>query len=186
LPSRDAHRAQVDQARLRLDPDKLAKLDLDKLFKIVAMLSNPEIGERAAAAVIGTDLLEAAGLWWGDVVLALTLVAEARKADEANAALLAEIAALQAELEESRAENSRGVALSVWNDVGAKITSAQRCAQWVLDLHRQGRLHLTPDELDFLGKSVPRRHGPLSPNQRAWLEGILNRAVRRTGLVPPT
>jgi hypothetical protein len=106
-------------------------------------------------------------------------------ATEAAAELAAALNDAEQRIAELAAELSRGTAIAVWNDVGAKIGSNRVAADWALGLHRRGLVYLSEKEIDFLGTTVPRWVGPLRPKQQAWLQGILDRAVERSGMTPP-
>ena len=75
--------------------------------------------------------------------------------------------------------------IAIWNDVGARSTNSCDAAQWALDLHRAGRIWLSPREIDFLA-SCTAWQGGLTAKMAEWLRGILDRAVAATGCVPPS
>lgn len=174
MPPANTHSAQVNQAR--------PSLDLAKFTLIVARLGSDHEGERSNAVTLGGRLLQAAGMRWEDFIEAYR---RAELATEAAAALLAENIALREELEQLRAENSRGTAVALWNEVGAQVSDTRTAAEWALDLHHRGVVWLAPDfEVAFLRRCTTWT-GRLTPKMRPIFQRIMDRIVERTGLTPP-
>ena len=88
-------------------------------------------------------------------------------------------------LRNSRPVSGNNTNVAIWNDVGAQTTDTRAGAQWALDLHRAGRIWLSPREIDFLVSSTTWQGG-LTAKMAAWLRSILDRAVAATGCVPPS
>jgi hypothetical protein len=158
-------------------------LDLDRLVRILGMLGSEHEGERANAGLLGTRMLRAAGLTWGDVAAAM----HEREAAYATALeLQVEVLRLEAENERLRTENSRNTTVAVWTEVGAGAGDFRAIARWALDLYAQGRLPwLAEKEISFLN-SCARWRGPrLTAAQQPWFRDLTDRIVRRSGLTPP-
>jgi hypothetical protein len=58
-----------------------------------------------------------------------------------------------------------------------------KSAVWLLDLHAQGHIRLTPKEEGLVNSCANRRR--LSDAQRDWLGDIVRNAIARTGMTPP-
>jgi len=111
---------------------------------------------------------------------------------ERNDKLLEVSRALKAERDQALLENARlkrqangvgnALAQQLWQSAGMSITIGNRHAQWLLDLHAQGRLHLTAKEADFVQSCA--RRARLSERQQAWLKDITEHAIARTGETP--
>ena len=153
-------------------------------FLGIVLTSNAD-SEIAAAARQARRLLKAEGLSWHDVGQAI----------EQRRRLLEAAKALKSERDELLAENTRLKSLQqangagsffaqqLWQPAGMPLSVDNKAAMWVLDLHAQGRVHLTSKEEDFVTSCARRRR--LSDLQREWLEGIVKAAINRTGITPP-
>jgi hypothetical protein len=117
---------------------------------------------------------------WEDL---LSPAHELEIATEAAAVLLAEKAALKAELEQLR---TAGTAIATWSEVGAAIADTQRTAQWALDLHRHGSVWLSEFEVRFLS-TCTQWGGRLIPKQAPIFRRVIERIgiAVRTGMTPP-
>jgi hypothetical protein len=154
----------------------VSELDLQKLALILAMCGSAYDGEVVSAARAADRMVKEAGKRWPDLL---------ETPVEAARTLLDENLALRAELEQLRAEATNNTNVAIWNDVGARTTNTPDAAQWALDLHRAGRIWLSPREIDFLANCTT-WHSGLPAKMTAWLRGILDRAVAATGCVPPS
>jgi hypothetical protein len=152
------------------------ELDLKKLALILGMCGSAHDGEVVSAARTADRMVKQAGKRWLDLL---------ETPVEAARTLLDENVALRAELDRLRVEASNNTNVAIWTDVGDQTTDTRAAAQWALDLHRAGRIWLSPREIDFLVSSTTWQGG-LTAKMAAWLRSILDRAVAATGCVPPS
>lgn len=175
MSSASAPNAQTSQDQPRLD--------VGKFRRVAALLGSDQAGERANALDACNRMLRAVGVHWLDFVDAWR---RAEIADEAAAALLAENAALRDEIDQLRAENSRGTAVALWSDVGAKPSDTRRVAEWALDLHRRRVIWLSPGfEVPFLTRCST-WVGRLTPKMQPIFRRIIDQVVADSGQAPPT
>jgi hypothetical protein len=153
-------------------------LDLGKLGRVIAMVGSASDGEALNAARTADRILRSAGVPWLDFVEAYR---RAEVATEAASVLLAENAALRAEVDQLR---STGAAVAVWTDLGAQVSDTRKAAEWALDIHRRGLVWLSDFEIPFLQRCT-RWTGRLTPKMQPVFQRVLDRVVERTGLTPP-
>jgi hypothetical protein len=154
----------------------VSTFDITKLAKVVAMADSVHDSEALAAVRRANRMLKDADKTWADV---LGNPEELKTAKEAAAVLLAENTQLRAEKERLEAM----AATTAWSSV-ASGGDHQLSAQWALDLHRDGTIHLSAKEVDFL-KNCSKWNGKLTPMMTPWHQTIVERIVSRTGLTPP-
>jgi hypothetical protein len=156
----------------------VSELDLKKLGRVIAMVGSSHEGEALAALRLADRMLRDAGMRWEDL---LSPAHELEIATEAFAVLLAEKAALKAELEQLR---TTGTAIATWSEVGAAIADTQCTAQWALDLHRHGSVWLSDFEFRFLG-TCRQWDGRLTLKQTQIFQRVMERIAVRAGMTPP-
>lgn len=168
-------------------PDLAKQQEEDRLLKRLQVFldivdTSDHEGEQLNAVRLAGRLLRDNNMRWADVTGGHE---RARIIEAANAELAAEVLALQQRNAELEAERSHCTNVALWSNVDAKPSRNRVLAAWVLDLHRQGRTYLSPREIEFLGTSVPRWTGALTPKQAAWFQDIVDGVVERTGQTPP-
>jgi hypothetical protein len=149
------------------------------------MLTSDSDSEIVMAARQARKLLKAEGLRWHVVPEALEqrdkLLEAAKKLKAERDQALAERDRLKQLQQANGAGNS--FASQLWAPAGMPLSVDNKHAVWLLDLHAQGRHHLTPKEEGLVNSCATRRR--LSDPQRNWLTDIVRNAVRRTGMTPP-
>lgn len=150
-------------------------------------VTSDQAGEAENAVRAAVKLMRKTKLRGSDFV---AVMAERDRALDALQKYAARLVALEAEIKKVHANNANGgganggtLAQALWQDAGMPVTVESRHARWALDLEAQGRVHLTPKELDFLGSCS--RRSRLSSAQRSWLHDIVRNTVARTGQAPP-
>jgi len=163
-------------------------LNLEKLAAMLGMMGSDGDGEVLNAARMANRMIRAAGMVWADFILA----AEQRDQAEERAGKIYDAAVqLQHERDQARGElqrlreaNGHGggtLAAALWQDTTMPRTVENKHAEWVLSVG----IYLSPKERRFV-ESCARWRGPLTPNQRPWLEDLIRRASARTGQTPPS
>jgi hypothetical protein len=160
--------------------DSPAELDLEKLARILALVDSGHDAEALAALRAGCRLLRKSGLTLADLLKQHSL------ALQAASLLLSESNALKAELEQARASlSTASTVVAVWQDTRAQAGSPKSIANWVLDLHRQGRVYLSEGfEVDFM-RTCSKWKGRLTAQQQPIFARIIERVIECTGLTPP-
>jgi hypothetical protein len=148
------------------------------------VLTSDSDTEIAKAARIARKFMKAAGLDWHDVAQALE---QRGKLLEAAKTLKAERDFLLAETERLKRSQANGAgnsfAAQLWQTAGMPTTVDNKSALWLLDLHAEGHVRLTPKEQGLVNSCATRRR--LSDAQREWLGDIVRNSVARTGMTPP-
>jgi hypothetical protein len=181
----DAYRARVSRSFIaggaeagQAGPSAVSELDLKKLGRVIAMVGSSHEGEALTALRLADRMLRNAEMRWEDL---LSPAHELEIATEAAAVLLAENAALKAELKQLR---TTGTAVATWSEVGAVIADTQRAAQWALDLHNHGRVWLSDFEVGFL-RTCAQWDGRLTSNQAPIFQRVIDRITTHTGMTSP-
>jgi hypothetical protein len=164
-------------------------LDLARLSRVLGLLGSDHDGECLAAARQAQRMIRVNGMQWADFIEAAAQrdKAEQRASDLYDAAVILERQrdAALAQVARLRSANGHTVgSIALWQNAGsAPGGSANRVAQWLLDLHARGLFHLMPKEIDFLDTCC-RWRGALTANQQPWFDDLLDRA-RGRGFQPP-
>jgi hypothetical protein len=166
------------------------RFDRAKFAKLIAMVDSTFDAEALSALRLAAALLKAAGMTFGQVINAegTDAINKARIANEAAEILAAQLSEAQAEIDRlRRAENSRGTAVAIWQNVSAKISNNRATAQWALDLYDRSLVWLSSNERDLLTKIATGRWvGQLTGPMQRFFRSTIDRIVQKTGLVPPS
>jgi hypothetical protein len=164
-----------------------ALLDLQKLAAVLGMMGSDGDGEVLNAARMANRMIQVADMMWADFIEAAQRCEEAEerasKIYDAALQLQRERDRARTELQRVRETNGHGggtLAAALWQDTTMPRTVENKHAEWALAVG----IYLSPKERRFL-ESCARWRGPLTPNQRPWLEDLVRRAVARTGQTPP-